>query len=186
MLKIGLDFDGVILDSLQLKLCVGKSCFGVEIPPHLLKTDALHRERPDLLEVYRKVQNIIYNDRASCSFMKPVAGALEVIPHLLSKGHQIVVVTARKDISLKIAEEWARQQRLQLQFVGVGYGNSKADAVAGCHAYVDDDFDQLESLIGVVPNLFLFSWEYNLADKPSRAIKRIYSWEELYREILNL
>ncbi|HLC39014.1 MAG TPA: hypothetical protein VJJ80_02755 [Patescibacteria group bacterium] len=52
--------------------------------------------------------------------------------------------------------------------------------------YIDDDIDKLAPLVGIVPYLFLFSWPYNLAEDERNIAKRIFSWQEFYREIQQL
>lgn len=56
----------------------------------------------------------------------------------------------------------------------------------GLDLYVDDDFDKLEPLVGVVPHLFLFSWGYNAHEEVGTIAKRVASREGLYYAIKHL
>jgi len=74
----------------------------------------------------------------------------------LKNGHNVTVITARDGIGLEIAKEWTLKEGILLDFIGVGYGGSKATAASGLDIYMDDDLDKLEQLIGIVPRLSCF------------------------------
>lgn len=182
-MKIGLDFDGVISDCGKLKSDGAKKLYGVDIPPAKFKKEIVVGEKHLTAEQYRELQQIIYGTREIGFLMELVDGALHYLPRLVIDGHTVLIVTSRGEVGLGIAKEWSARQGLQLNFVGVGYGNSKADAAAGLDLYVDDDLDKLEPLVGVVPHRFLFSWGYNAHVDVGTTAKRVASWEELYSTI---
>jgi len=179
-MKIGLDFDGVISDCGKLKSDGAKKLYGVDIPPAKFKKEIVVGEKHLTAEQYRELQKIIYGTREAGFLMEPVDGVLQYLPRLVADGHTILIVTSRGELELEIAKEWSTRQGLQLNFVGVGYGNSKAGATTGLDLYVDDDLDKLEPLIGIVPHRFLFSWGYNAHVDTGTIAKRIVSWEELH------
>jgi hypothetical protein len=185
-MRIGLDFDGVISDNGKLKSDAAKMLYGVDIPSAKFKKEIVVGGKHLTMEQYRELQKIIYGTCEIGFLMEPVDGVLHFLPRLVDDGHSILVVTSRDEVALEIAKEWSARQRLKLSFVGVGYGNSKASAANGLDFYVDDDLDKLESLVGVVPHRFLFSWGYNTHVDVGTVAKRIASWEELYRIIHTL
>lgn len=185
-MKIGFDFDGVIADCGKLKSDGAKKLYGIDIPPEKFKKELVLRDKHLTTEQYRQFQKTIYETREIGFLMEPVEDALIYIPRLIADGHTISIVTSRDGAALDIAQEWSVRQGLQLDFVGVGYGNSKAEAAAGLDVYADDDLDKLRQLISVVPNLFLFSWGYNAHLDAGTTAKRVASWEELYRAIQGL
>ena len=182
-MKIGLDFDGVISDCGKLKSDGAKKLYGVDIPPAKFKKEIVVGEKHLTANQYRELQKIIYGTREIGFLMEPVGGVLHHLPLLVAEGHIILIVTSRGEVEIEIAKEWSLLQGLQLDFVGVGYGNSKADAATGLNLYVDDDLDKLEPLVDVVPHRFLFSWGYNAHVDIGTIAKRIASWEELYRAV---
>lgn len=182
-MNIGLDFDGVISDCGKLKSDGAKRLYGVNIPPAKFKKEIVVGERHLTMEQYRELQKIIYGTREIGFLMEPVDGVLRYLPRLVADGHAVLIVTSRGEVELEIAKEWSTRQGLQLDFVGVGYGNSKAGAAVGLDLYVDDDLDKLEPLVGVVPHRFLFSWGYNAHVDGGSIAKRIASWEELHQTI---
>lgn len=185
-MKIGLDFDGVISDCGKLKSDGSKKLYGVDIPPAKFKKEIVVGEKYLTMEQYRELQKTIYGTREIGFLMEPVDGVLHFLPRIIADGHTVLVVTSRGEVELEIAKEWSTRQGLQLDFIGVGYGNSKANAANGLDFYVDDDLEKLESLVGVVPHRFLFSWGYNAHVEIGDVAKRIASWEELYNTIQTL
>ena len=103
----------------------------------------------------------------------------------LRKGHNLSIITSRRERGLELAARWLREQSLDIPIIGVGQGNSKTEAAQtqGLNLFVDDSLDKLIPLIGIVPNLFLFSWEYNAHEQIPEEIKRVFSWEDLYKII---
>lgn len=185
-MKIGLDFDGVVSDCGKLKSDGAKELYGVEIPPHKFKKEIVIGEGHLTSDQYRELQRIIYGTRKIGFLMELVSGVAHYIPRLVDEGHEILVVTSRSETALQIAKEWTHRQGLSLNFVGVGYGNSKEDAAQGLDVYIDDDLDKLEPLVGVVQNLFLFSWGYNEHIQEGKVAQRIVSWEEFYQVVQEL
>jgi len=185
-MKIGLDFDGVISDCGKLKFYGAKKLYNLEISSRQFNKEAVVSQGLLSFEEYRELQRNIYNTKEIGFLMEPVADMLFYLPKLIAEGHRILVVSSRDGGAIEIAREWALLKGLTLDFFGVGYGNSKAKAVVGSDVYVDDDLDKLKPLIGIVPHLFLFSWDYNQHLDEGTAIKRVSSWEELYHKIQTL
>lgn len=185
-MKIGLDFDGVISDCGKLKSDVARMLYGLDIPPSRFKKELLIESGLMTAEQYRKLQILIYGTREYGFLMEPVAGVLQYLPRLIAEGHFPLVITSRFSEELSIAEEWASSHNLPLEFVGVGYGESKKEAAQEMDVYIDDDLDKLEPLVGVVPNLFLFSWGYNEHIKETGICERVSSWEAFYHRLQRL
>ncbi|MEK7536103.1 MAG: hypothetical protein AAB590_03805 [Patescibacteria group bacterium] len=185
-MKIGLDFDGVISNCGKLKSDGAKKLYGVDIPPAKFKKEIVVGEKHLAMDQYRELQKIIYGTREIGFLMEPVDGVLHFLPRLIADGHTVLVVTSRGEVELEIAKEWSLRQGLQLNFIGVGYGNSKATAANGLDLYIDDDLDKLEPLIGVVPHRYLFTWGYNAHMNVGKIAKRVASWAELIRIIQSL
>ncbi len=185
-MKIGLDFDGVISDCGKLKSDAAKKLHGLNIPPEKFKKEIVIGEGHLTAEQYHDLQKIIYGTREVGFLMEPVVGMLESVPQLLALGHTLLIVTSRGEAELEIAREWSVKQGLALDFIGVGYGVSKATACIGLDVYIDDDLDKLEPLVGIVPHRFLFSWGYNNHIDEGAIAKRISSWQEFCKTIGSL
>jgi len=183
-LRIGLDFDGVITDCGDLKSIAAVGLYGVEIPPEDFKKELVVGKGLLDAKQYRELQRVIYETKEWGFRMKMVEGVQFHLNHLVREGHKLVVVTSRGGASLDIAKEWSHQQDIEhyLEFVGTG-GQSKVEALRCFDLYVDDDLDKLEPLVGIVPQLFLFSWGYNKHCLNEGVAKRVSSWVELYHVI---
>lgn len=185
-MRIGLDFDGVISDCGDLKCKAAKRLFGVDIPIERFKKELVVGEGILTYEQYRNLQDVIYGTREYGMLMEAVPGVLEGVARLRGDGHEVRVITSRDGEMLVIAREWAERKGLAIDFTGVGHGKSKADAATGLDLYVDDDFDKLEPLVGVVPHRVLFSWGYNRHVDVRDVASRVASWEELVGKVAAL
>ena len=185
-LHIGLDFDGVISDCGALKSVTARHLYGVDISPDDFKKELVVGRGLLTMTQYRNLQQVIYGTREHGLTAAPVPGMKDGLSALREAGHRVRVITSRDGNELGIAKEWAQKHGLDLDFTGVGYGASKAYAAQGCDLYVDDDLDKLEPLVGIVPNLYLFSWGYNRHIDASEIAKRVASWDHLLSEISSL
>lgn len=176
-MKIGLDFDGVISDCGDLKSIGAKELYDVEIAPRDFKKEIVLPNGWLTADQYRNIQEAVYATRLGLQ-MKPVPEMSSYLP-LLAQFFEVVIITSRTNKALAIAQEWTLNQGLDLPFVGVGRG-SKAVAATGFDAFVDDDLDKLEPLVGVVPYRFLFSWGYNSHLDAGKVATRVATWKELY------
>ncbi|MFH0905107.1 MAG: hypothetical protein V1826_00065 [bacterium] len=182
-MKIGLDFNGVIADCAGLKQQWITRLFGKLVPYENLPKAKLVGDGWLSVDQYNALKHCIYTNEGFGSAIQSVPGAIVCIKQLLQDGHEIIVVTSRWAESLTMAQDWVRKQGLDLSVMGVGLGNSKAPAAAGLDVFVDDDLENLQDLVGVVPNRFLFNWDYNRDDDLSGVGERVKSWDELYRAI---
>lgn len=178
-LEVGLDFDGVFANSHPVKALVAKEKFGVDIDPEFFR-----RENIIPLGILNEEQ---YKELGAISMggtypIPPVEGLLEHLP-VLMQIHMVRVVTSRSGGMLVAAQDWLKGHSLELPIRGVGYRVSKVDACKGLDVYVDDDLDKLVPMIGIVPNLFFFSWPWNKHEVAPNDIKRVWSWVELMESI---
>ena len=176
----------MISDCGKLKSDAAKKLHGLDIPSEKFKKEIVIGEGYLTAEQYRDLQRIIYGTREVGFLMEPVSGVLESVPQLLALGHTLLIVTSRGEVELEIAKEWSVKRGLALDFVGVGYGVSKAVACTGFDVYIDDDLDKLEPLVNIVPHRFLFSWGYNNHIDVGAVAKRIGSWQEFCETIEKL
>ena len=183
-MKIGLDFDGVVADCGRLKSETALKLFGVKIPPEDFNKEAILSAGLLSADQYTAMQKLIYETREFGLRAMPVAEVFIYVQRLL-KEHHVHIVTSRGDAGTAIAREWLASQRkgVDIDFTGVGPGNSKAEALQGFDVYVDDDLDKIAQVVDSVPHRFLFSWEYNRHIAVGDVAERVGSWSELYHRI---
>ncbi len=182
-MRIGLDFDGVIANCGKLKADGARELYGLDIQPTNFSKEFVVGAGYLTIEEYRNLQRKVYETPEFISLMEPVGGAFEYVSRLVADGHIVQVITSRSGLVLEVAKAWLLRQGLKLSVVGVGYGRSKAEAALGLDVYIDDDFQKLEQLVGVVPHRFLFSWGYNAGLDVGTLARRVASWREFYEAI---
>lgn len=181
-LNIGLDFDGVIADCGKLKSDIALELYGVTISASDFKRELVVGNNILTDSQYTELQNKIYGTREYGFRIEPVTDAFTSIQKLKELGHRVQVITSRSEQNLNIAQEWLHNHNIDLPFTGVS-GSNKAQACIGLDIFVDDDFDKLEPLIPVVPQLFLLNWDYNKHITAYAPIQRVNSWKEFYAAI---
>lgn len=184
-MRIGLDFDGVISDAGKLKSEGALRLYGLNIPSEKFKKELVIGGGHLTAKQYHELQQIIYGTEEIGFLMELVEECKLHLNKLLADGHILIVITARTEESLEVARKWTHLQGLNLEFVGVEYGSSKASAAteAGVDVFVDDDLDKLLPLIGIVPHLFHFGWGYNEHINAGEFAIRVNSWRALYAQI---
>ena len=179
-MKIGLDFDGVIVNSGKLKVEIARTHLAVDLPLSKLNRRVAVTEGY-LSEVeYKELKRLIYATREIGLQVNPVEHAVHYLSLLLRDEHDVCVITSRTGVPLEIAKEWLYLRDVKVDIVGVGYNESKATATKGVEMYLDDDLSKLLPLIGLIPHIFLFSWEYNKHLSTKNIAIRVSSWEEFY------
>ena len=183
-MKISLDFGGVIADYRRLWVQAVLELFGELIP---VKSASRGQIREIIGETrYRYLMKCIYDKwKYGYELLHLVKGADVYLPLLMTE-HQVQVTTTRCDRSLRMAQKFMHDMGLgAIHFEGVGCGRSKAPALKGFDVHVDDSPEKLKQLVGCVPNLFLFSWQYNEGEVPE-GIVPVLSWADLYHRISDL
>jgi hypothetical protein len=152
--RIGLDFDGVIIDHHQHKLRLAAEK-GYDFEPWQTNTNVMK----SLMEVptYRGLQDVLYN-RLTLE-APPIAGALETITAIPA---EFYIVCARAPINIRFAQEWIGQHRLydlipaeRIFFCGTSEDKRSYCERLGLQAFLDDKLGTLRVLPSRVQR-FLF------------------------------
>lgn len=145
MLRIGLDFDGVIVDHCEHKLRAAVS-HGVRIEPWQANSNLMHRYMHP--EDYVCVQNRVYCDLTEHA--PPVRGALEHMARLEGELH---IVSARRAGSISFAQEWMRRHGVydivppeQVHFCDEGRQKAVYVERFGIEVFLDDSLSVLRAL----------------------------------------
>jgi len=107
-MRIGLDFDGTIMDVALAKQRYMRETWGVEVS---IADTARAGVLPILGEErYLQMVTAVHRTEAMLD-TPPIPGALEVTPRLRD-AHDVVVITARLDEEVELAREWLRMRGL--------------------------------------------------------------------------
>lgn len=182
--KIGVDFDDVIVDCHSLKPILVNAMFDVDVPLETFSKDFLIENNLLSAEEYLQMGRKLFSEDHP---MLPIDSSLETIGKFVSEGHDVAIVSSRseEDGTLKPAINWMKKYNLDVPITGVGYKNSKRDTLKGFDVFIDDDPDNLISLVGVVPHLLLFSSLQNKNQEVPVGAIRVSSWDEVYKYINN-
>jgi len=182
-MKIGLDFDGVIANTYQLKKKLAKEWHGLDIEEEEFKENTVVGQGLMTHEQYRKLMNTICGNPEFGLYMDEIKDALDIISKWHSRGNELKIITSREYDEERVAQEWCRLKGLDIKIISVGYGKCKSDACRGLDVYVDDDLSKLKPLREIVKNLFLFSQAHNLKYETEEGIIRTGSFAELEKAI---
>lgn len=175
--KFGIDFDGVISDSRAVKQQIVQEKFGVKIPLDLTGYEAVMKNGFITNDQYQELAVLMYESEIVME-TEPVIGAVETI-EVLRQSFDITIVTSRTQTGVDLAKRWCEINGLKgIEVVGTNR-QEKTQALEGFEYFIDDSLKKLIPLIGLVPNLYLFSWPYNADEEVPAGIERVWSWKEL-------
>lgn len=182
---VGLDFFGVFIDHMQVKLKAVQRLF-----PHLDCTtvrDVLrHRLQPRLTaEEYDAITKSL---GGRLSFYEPHVGAREASRRIHAAGNRLVIITTTTNFSPQDFYAYAAEKRLILPTLHVVYDDrDKIDRCReeGVSVFADDNQSVLRMLrpLGIPLIWANFSGDDTPADPDFTPVR---SWEELEREIMRL
>ncbi len=177
-MRVGLDFDGVIADTIPAMIAYARAHLGIELrPSDCIVPGGIERLG---LERYRQLVAATHETDYSLTF-EPTAGALDALPSLAGR-HQMFIVTARQGDAFANAEHWLDSRGLRACFAAVrsSAGPAKATLVdeLGLDCFVDD-----------VPRTFrnwsakawpiLWHAEHNREYLAKSPVSRVAGWEAL-------
>ncbi|MDA0366718.1 MAG: hypothetical protein O3B31_13395 [Chloroflexi bacterium] len=178
-MRIGLDFDGVITDTVGAMVTYAANA-GLVLAPR----DCIAPHGPAGLEPldFETLVAATHETDYSLSFL-PMAGAVEALAHLAEQ-HEVVVLTARRGAALDYAMRWSEAAgvRTFIRHFVSSDGHTKA-AIAGplgLDVLVDDLPGNLLGLPSSVRPL-LWATDYNDQAETSPRVRRLSNWGELLR-----
>lgn len=182
-MNIGVDLDGVVIDSHAVKPLIAKEMFGVEISQENCTRENASKLGLLTVDQYNAVSKETYQQDKFP--MEEIHQACHYVNLLRTENHTIRAVTSRSDAdgALPRALFWLSARNLNLLVTGVGYGKPKIEACQGLDMFIDDDLDKLVPLAGQVPHLLLFSSPTNRQHEVPAGIRRVDSWWEVYNYI---
>lgn len=184
-MKVGLDFDDVVVRSHMLKSVLAENLFGIKIHPTKFRREWVLESGILTQEQYDHIGRETFSGKYP---LVPARSSVKYINLLQENGHSVEVVTSRSyaDKTLPPALEWFKAYNLDIHVEGVGHGLSKVEACTGLDLFVDDDIHKLLPLIGVVKNLIHFVWPYDEVTTRVDEVARIRGWDLLYAEICSI
>lgn len=192
--KIGFDLDDVLLNFSDVLRGHLNEKYDKNVQRHEITTfmveDAFGISSQD---ARKSIEDFFFHtDHLTAS---PVGGAQEAIERL-SKNNSLHIITAKPDILEQITKEWLGRNFPDM-FDAVYFANwfskdkekrNKSDICLECGTdiFIDDSLDTALDVSSVGIPVLLFDTPWNQRENLPTNVKRVYSWEEIEKEINNL
>lgn len=178
-MRVGLDFDGVICDTIAAMIAYASATRGLTLAP----LDCIGPAGPAGLDAEQFVRLVEDTHRTEYALrMLPVAGAIEALQQI-ARDHDLLIVTARREAAFENAKRWAAQFGLTpviREFVSTaGTTTASAAATLALDVLVDDLPQHLDRLPPrVTPVLWHASYNAEVVVVPPMV--RVERWQELH------
>ena len=174
-MKIGIDMDGVIIDTINFISKEFSDIFGCLITPD----DIAHK----LGEI--KGADEIFLERGEyllCS-LDPMDKAAEVI-NSLNENHEIYIISARFSIHYDATVKWLNEHEIKVNEVLFTEGSGKADICRkyDINLFIEDSMKNALEIASAGIKVILLTTDYNSAVKSS-AIEYCDDWDDIYRYV---
>ncbi len=174
-MRIGIDLDGVVVDSIGKWIEVMNRGLGTNYRPG------------DLPDTHSTPERAAYCNRHEVEMLiapGPMAGAAEALAALRAKGHELIVITARSPRLRGLTEAWLDSYGMQvdrLHFLE-GAGKIPVARAEGVDLIVEDTPRNALALAEAGIPVLLFAAPYN-REVRHPLIRRCEGWGEVLRHI---
>lgn len=174
-MKIGIDLDGVIVDTIRFVSRELTRHLGREYTPD----DIAHR-----LGKLEGVDKVLQErgEYLLCS-LGPIERAVEAI-NALSEHHEVYIISARFRMHYDMTLEWMKRHKIKVKEVIFTEGKGKADICRKLEIdlFVEDSAENALEISGAGIKVILLSTEYNRAVKAAM-IEHRKNWDEIFEYI---
>ncbi len=170
-MRIGIDLDGVVVDSIPRWVEVFNRVSGETYLPGTL------------INTYGSPGTAAISDRHELEMLiapPPMDGAREVLSALRTRGHQLIVITARSPRLERLTEAWLAYYGIEVDAMHFLEGGNKAVVATAerLDLFIEDAPHNALALAEAGIPVLLFGAPYNQETK-HRNIRRIHSWSEV-------
>jgi uncharacterized HAD superfamily protein len=183
MVNIGIDFDGVIIDSSKLKIKIAKELFGFELTPETANKENILSRGVDLKTYSDTFKKIILQERSD--EVDSVPYAKEIIDKLFNN-NKIYIITSRHNEEVPYVHQMLKNRSIKYNYLINTYDQSKEEACLKnrIRIYLDDGVKKLEQIRNGYTKLFLLTKSdnenINIVDD---RIQRVSDWKDFYNKI---
>jgi hypothetical protein len=190
--RIGVDLDDVLVDSLPHYLTAFNRRFGMEVP----LADAAWRMYRRYPHIPRQEINDFFSGLIEAGFFasRPLLpGAREALDRLAEDGHELFIVTGRAPQDEAITRRWLKEAGLVAYFSAlvhkgiepVGRYKSEAALELGLDLFIEDELAVAIAVVEAEIPVLLYDQPWNKGSLPA-AIRRVHSWGEALTRIAEL
>lgn len=192
-MKIGIDFDDVVANSMHAILQLHNERYG----SNYTLDHAISYRLEDVWggtteEAVKKIDEFFDTDQLIT--ISPMAGSIKGLRALKSQGHELYIVTGRKSRDIKQTERWL-EHHFKGVFSGIHYASffamkesenplKKVDICKklGIELMIDDNLPTALECATEGIKVFLFDQNWNRT-KLSEGITRVHSWDEIVEKL---
>lgn len=180
-MRIGIDIDGVIADSLTTWM--------EKLNAHFGQT----KQKDDfIIYQFEKVYNVPWPDMDSffrenqgilLTGLQLMEGAREVIQWLKAE-HIVLLITARPEEFMDITRTWLAEQNIVYDHLIMTNFQDKRDYCCelGVELFIDDSLENAVSISKLNIPVLLYNAPYNQGELP-KGILRQYNWQQIYQTL---
>lgn len=184
-MRLGLDFNGVVVDSAVTKVRVAKRFFGtdLEIANTARRSLAAAMSEKD----YDTLQKLVFWTSEALT-SPPIPRVLSQVGRQLALGNEVLFVSRLAPEGVQFGRQWIAERDMPRDMlVSVGRGGEKGWVLgAGFDAYVDDKGAILNGLQGIVRHRFLIETPYNVHDETDEGVIRIADLGRLDEHLMDV
>ncbi|MBI3990407.1 MAG: hypothetical protein HY347_12430 [candidate division NC10 bacterium] len=191
-MRIGIDLDDVLTESLPAYLEAFTRCFGIRVPLEEAAWD-LPKRFP---EIPIQEWEGFFTDLEEGGFLdrRPLLpGAKAAMEALQQVGHRLYIVTGRLPRQEEVTRRWLKGHSLLSCFEGIFHKDGefvtehkkKAITALGLQVFVEDEPHVARALAELPLKVLLFDKPWNQGSLPS-SVRRIHSWPEALEAINGL
>ena len=184
-MNIGIDIDDTInnLHEILIKKCIEfNEKQGIK---HDIKTDEWNWDKAYGWD--RELAKKFVEENIEEAYLNaPIKeNAMQVINKLHTEGNKIIIITARGSEHCKnayeLSEKWLSQKNIKFNKLIVGAKDKAMYCVENeIDVFIDDHVEHCRAVSETNAKVFMFDSPYN---KKETGFKRVYSWDEIYKEI---
>jgi len=191
-MRIGIDFDDVVADSMQVIVDLQNKQYGTSYK--LRDATSFHLE--DIWggtkeEWQSKIDEFLSTKHLAS--LNPMAGVISALDALKKNGHELYIVTGRSENYVEATEQWI-EKHFSDTFNGVHYANhiqadpgqrrEKSDICKenGIEVMIEDYMKNAKECADAGIRVFLFDQPWNQGEL-SANMERVRSWDEIVQKL---
>jgi hypothetical protein len=113
-------------------------------------------------------------------------GAKETLEKLCSEGHDIFILTARPHDLVEVTKAWLKKKGIPYTELVQLNAGEKYCAKVNLDLIVEDSLEDALEWSQKVKNILVYDHPWNQSKNVKKLIKRVYSWDDIYKEIARL
>jgi len=180
-MNLGFDIDGVISDFVKTFIGLVRKRYNLI----LKEADIYCHDLNLVLGISKEERNELIRETLKEDLaLNP--NAKKTIEKLYSDGHKIFILTARPKDLVNVTKNWLKNKGIPYtKLIQLNEGE-KYLAEVDLDLIVEDNLEDALGLSKKVKNILIYDHPWNQSKNIKKLVKRVYSWDDIYKEIARL